>query len=114
MAIYRWVEFKNEKTSQTIGCTAFIPFEQFPLKDEMSREDHVERANKIGEACKAVAQEWIKIKHPEPDWKFVEAYSLPYPASPYAGNSEGWPAFCYSPETCKGRGSCPKNYACSE
>ena len=47
--------------------------------------------------------------------------SLPYPANPVlrrrALRNEKdvhCPEFCYSPAQCKGRTSCPKNYACSE
>lgn len=37
---------------------------------------------------------------------------LPYPASPVL-NPDGFPDFCYSPLECRGRGHCPKRYACS-
>ena len=50
--------------------------------------------------------------------------SLPYPANPMLRRRElvsekdkKWghcPEFCYSPEQCKGRTSCPKSYACTE
>ena len=39
---------------------------------------------------------------------------LPYPAMPRIGVQSGVPAFCYSPNECAGRASCPKRYACSE
>lgn len=38
---------------------------------------------------------------------------LPYAASPYLHPIDA-PPFCYSPMWCKGRLSCPKQYACSE
>lgn len=50
----------------------------------------------------------------------VEAWSLPYPANPrlnkvaYNEKAGPCPPFCYSPDQCKGRSSCPKSYACSE
>ena len=45
--------------------------------------------------------------------------SLPYPAKPIIWQfdhpvSGKRPPFCFTPEKCKGRGSCPKSYACSE
>lgn len=43
----------------------------------------------------------------------VAADVLPYPASP-ALEELNHPAFCFSPETCRGRTSCPKRIACSE
>lgn len=39
---------------------------------------------------------------------------LPYPAEPRTDPKGDCPSFCYTPERCKGRTSCPKNYACSE
>jgi hypothetical protein len=39
---------------------------------------------------------------------------LPYPAIPRVGEQSECPAFCYSPQECAGRTSCPKSYACSE
>lgn len=38
---------------------------------------------------------------------------LPYPASPY-WNKINHPSFCFQPNKCKGRSSCPRSYACSE
>lgn len=55
--------------------------------------------------------------------KVVSVDRIPYPASPRLvkvfyetkpGVKEACPSLCYSPEQCKGRSSCPKNYACSE
>ena len=39
---------------------------------------------------------------------------LPYPAVPRLKVEVNCPAFCYDPENCCGRTSCPKRYACSE
>jgi flavodoxin len=39
---------------------------------------------------------------------------LPYPATPRMNNISECPAFCITPEKCKGRSSCPLSYACSE
>ena len=52
--------------------------------------------------------------------KPVRAQTLPYPANPIIYQGPGHPKygpcppFCYTPEECVGRGSCPKSYACSE
>lgn len=43
-----------------------------------------------------------------------KVYSLPYPASPCILNETGCPTFCMHGDICKGRSSCPRNYACSE
>jgi hypothetical protein len=40
--------------------------------------------------------------------------SLPYPAEPRDQPNGPCPSFCYTPSSCQGRTSCPKNYACSE
>lgn len=40
---------------------------------------------------------------------------IPYPASPRLSEVKSeCPPFCHSPQQCKGRGSCPQSYACSE
>lgn len=44
---------------------------------------------------------------------------LPYPANPRLnkvsyGEYGPCPSFCFTPTQCRGRGSCPKSYACSE
>jgi hypothetical protein len=45
----------------------------------------------------------------------VKIERLPYPGNPRIGDyRSGCPAFCMSPRSCAGRGSCPRNYACSE
>lgn len=45
----------------------------------------------------------------------IDIQRLPYPAEPRISAEKGsCPAFCFSPTTCAGRGSCPKSYACSE
>jgi hypothetical protein len=49
----------------------------------------------------------------------IAAVKLPYPASPAIWQFEHpiygrTPTFCHSPEKCKGRGSCPQSYSCTE
>lgn len=49
----------------------------------------------------------------------ISAEVLPYPATPLIWQFDHpvngkRPAFCHSPEKCKGRSSCPQRYACSE
>lgn len=49
----------------------------------------------------------------------VSAERLPYPANPrlVVHEHEKWgktPSFCYKPEQCKGRGSCPQRPSCVE
>jgi hypothetical protein len=50
--------------------------------------------------------------------KVVNSALLPYPAKPVIWQFDHpvmgkCPAFCYDPNNCAGRGSCPKPYACS-
>jgi len=68
----------------------------------------------------ANAEEAMKIAKEKTGREPKEAYQIPYPASPIIFQGPGdpkygpCPPFCYTPEKCKGLGSCPKNYACSE
>lgn len=41
------------------------------------------------------------------------ALSLPYPASPLLGDAP-MPIFCFSPSTCAGHTSCPRQLSCTE
>lgn len=41
--------------------------------------------------------------------------SLPYPSPLVIGTREtDCPAFCYKPEECVGRSTCPRDYACND
>lgn len=44
----------------------------------------------------------------------LKAELLPYPAAPRLRVRISCPAFCWTPETCKGNSSCPRRYACCE
>lgn len=37
---------------------------------------------------------------------------LPYPAQPVLNSTGGTPEFCWEPDNCKGRTSCPKHPSC--
>lgn len=65
----------------------------------------VEAASKI-EACQTAER--------ETGGTAVHCDTLPYPAEPRVGPRTDCPSFCYSPEQCKGRTACPRNYSCTE
>jgi hypothetical protein len=49
------------------------------------------------------------------DRTVVSMQPLPYPAEPrLVGPLSTCPAFCYQPQSCAGRTSCPRSIACSE
>lgn len=39
---------------------------------------------------------------------------IPYPAVPVLWQSDNCPAFCYNPNRCAGKSSCPSDPACTE
>lgn len=41
-------------------------------------------------------------------------HRLPYPAEPRLDVRSDCPSFCMYPDSCKGSGSCPRNYSCTE
>lgn len=45
--------------------------------------------------------------------KPIACDQLPYPAHPRTSPKSGCPSFCYTPEKCKGHGSCPKDPCCT-
>jgi len=44
----------------------------------------------------------------------ISASILPYGAHPRLDKANRGGDFCFDPEQCKGRSSCPRRYACSE
>lgn len=45
--------------------------------------------------------------------KFKLANTIPYPARPVLHQTSSCPPFCYEPNKCKHRTSCPNNPACT-
>ena len=69
--------------------------------------------------AKRIAEKLTEKKVSGGEYKDIAAVSLPYPASPVIWQldhpvSGKCPAFCYAPEKCKGKTSCPQRYACTE
>ena len=69
--------------------------------------------------AKIIAEKVTGKKVKGGDFKDIAAKELPYPATPVIWQLDHpahgkCPTFCYSPNTCAGRSSCPKDYACSE
>jgi hypothetical protein len=67
--------------------------------------------------AKRIAEKLTGKKVPGNEWK-PELPPLPYPASPVIWQLDHpvtgkCPPFCDTPEQCKGKTSCPKNYTCS-
>lgn len=53
------------------------------------------------------------------EWKDFTMKSLPYPAKPIIWQLDHpvhgkTPAFCYRPDQCAGRSSCPQRHSCTE
>lgn len=57
-----------------------------------------------------------KKKLEETGWEgeCTAAKILPYPADPRVGEQSNCPSFCWQPNSCAGRGSCPRSVACSD
>ena len=70
------------------------------------------RAHSQSEAA-AVAQEKLGDKFVMSD-EHRTVWSLPYPAFPPLNDMQGHPDFCINGNECKGKTSCPRDYACSE
>jgi len=68
--------------------------------------------------AKKIAEKMTGKKVPGDEFK-PELLTLPYPASPVIWQfdhpvSGKCPTFCYTPNICKGKTSCPKNHACDD
>jgi len=64
--------------------------------------------------CVEAASEAVARVYAEKRGTVAEIKRLPYPASPRIGDMTQCPSFCYTPNTCAGRGSCPKDRACND
>jgi hypothetical protein len=69
--------------------------------------------------AKRIAEKLTGKKVAGGDYKDIAAEPLPYPASPIIWQFDcpvngKCPAFCMSPQKCRGKSSCPASYACSE
>lgn len=69
--------------------------------------------------AKKIAEKFTGKKVAGGDYENIKAETLPYPSSPIIWQFEHpiygkTPTFCHDPRHCVGRGSCPKNYACTE
>lgn len=61
--------------------------------------------------------ESMRIAEEKTGKKAKSADRIPYPARPILFQkpcAHPCPPFCYTPKECLGKGSCPKNHACSE
>lgn len=69
--------------------------------------------------AKKIAEKFTGKKVAGGEYKDIAAVGLPYPASPLIWQFDHpihgkTPDFCHKPEQCKGRGSCPQSYSCTE
>jgi hypothetical protein len=69
--------------------------------------------------AKKIAEKLTGKKVAGGEYKDISAAALPYPASPVIWQldhpvSGKCPEFCYSPEKCCGKTSCPQKYSCTE
>lgn len=69
--------------------------------------------------AKLIAEKLTGKKVAGGQYKEIAAKSLPYPAKPIVWQLDHpvmgkCAAFCYEPERCAGKTSCPQNPACSE
>lgn len=101
-----WVEF----TDGSAACVELIGDER-PTYPELGAEKPLEpwRA-----ACAQLRGEALQKKVSVFGKTVARFNVLPYPASPRLGSTTDCPPYCWQPEKCKGRGSCPRPYACSE
>ena len=57
-----------------------------------------------------------KRKLEETGWegKCTAVKTLPYPADPRVGEQSETPSFCWQPNSCAGRSSCPRSVSCTD
>ena len=121
----RWITFSNGRRACQVGDYARVLSESkalgFPTV-VYAHMEYVERAkltpqqaSQFDEICRRVDQEiidaYIQENWPGQGVTVKEMQSLPYAAIPQFGVDKS-PNFCYTPNECAGRVSCPKHRSC--
>jgi hypothetical protein len=110
-----WVEFENA----SLNGTYVYPYNRFSYEDRSSdkpyssyegRDFYTVDKEKVHTRIRNFCKEKFGV---EP----IDISTLPYGAGKLLNEEEGVDSggfFCFSPNSCKGRSSCPRPYACSE
>lgn len=100
---FYWVEFKDRKPGTIETEVSHYPAQA--LKTEAEREAFEKKRDDDTEA---------EIRERAAKFGTIGGYSrLPYPANPRLDVRHDCPSFCYTPNHCKGRGSCPHGPCCT-
>ena len=100
-----WVKFRDTETGEVLKGTVEVTGD---VADKIL-DLRVEANNLELQAIKSAIEDGGHANRVV--WEYG---TLPYPASPWVGPHGECPAFCSTPDHCKGRSSCPRSRACSE
>jgi hypothetical protein len=108
-----WVTFSDGSK----GCVE-VPADKrpaFPTKEQLQgkadSEIHQMYAAYNASLVAAVGETAVGLK---PGLQVRQVQQLPYPANPRLNNESNCPAFCFKPNECAGRSSCPRAIACDD
>jgi len=99
---FYWVKFANRSAGTIEVDVSWYPIT--PMKTPEARERFRGDREAATEA---------EIRERAEPFGTVQSYErLPYPADPRLDVRSEVPSFCWNPETCAGRGSCPRPRSC--
>jgi len=99
-----WVTFTNGKRGTIEGDRPNVPWDHSRKPEETALLHTAANKAALDDALRRAAQ-----------FGTVSSIDIiPYPAKPQLDVRWNCPSFCYSPETCKGKTSCPKSRACDD
>lgn len=121
----RWITFSNGRKACQVGDYARTLSESKALNLPTimyGAHEYVEQSkmtpqqkSQYDELCAKIDREavdgYIEQNWPGQGVTVKEVQSLPYAANPQFGVDRS-PNFCYTPEQCAGRSSCPKSRSC--
>ena len=108
--MFFWVTFTDRPAGSIEGDGRWYPTseEAAELRGATSEERaaaHTKRRDAVRADVRARAEKLGKVKTIE---------TLPYPAVPVLDQRSNCPAFCWNPNTCQGRTSCPRRRSCDD
>lgn len=106
----RWVTFSNGQKKCLV-----IAFAKLKHIYELHTVNRIQSQAEFKKVVDEELDAYIKQTWPNEGVTVLKIEGLPYDAQPVIGSGAGRTyAFCYTPNECAGKGSCPKERACSE
>lgn len=108
--MYFWVTFKNRSPGTIEGDGNWYPTHAEIIELRGSSKEEIEAAHEVRRGAVLADVR----RRAEVFGEVVSIDTLPYPAEPVLDMRSNCPPFCWNPNGCKGRTSCPRPRACDD